>query len=119
MKNIFTVVVIGLMATFILSGCGTSGGNSGIMMTYKIIPEPEWIRNGEPIEFENELWYPRDSVDILLDPEVIPVGEYRGIPVYIQAVDVRPYSRIYSKFGKAKFRSFETKSQNDQSKRAF
>ncbi len=112
---------MGLVAVLILAGggCSLSGGNEGTVSTYKIVnPEPDWIRNGEPLQFESELWYPRDSIDILLDSEVVAVGEYRGIQLFVQTVDVRPYNRIYSKFGKNKFRVFETKTKNDQSRQA-
>lgn len=101
-------------------GCASMSGNAGNVVNYGVIsPEPEWIRNGEPIEFEGALWYPLDSVDILVDSEVFLLDEYRGVPVYAQTVDVRPYNRIYTKFGKNKFRAFETKVQDDQSRKAF
>lgn len=109
------VMVIGLS----VSGCGTSGGDSHIVMYQITSPEPDWIRNGEPVELEGELWYPTDNADILLDNEVEPVGNYKGVPLYVQKLDVRPYNRIYTKFAKNKFRVFETKADYDQSKKAF
>ena len=120
MKQFF--VGVGLIAVLALfnGGCSSSMGNEGNISTYKIVnPEPDWIRNGEPLEFESELWYPRDSLDILLDSEVMVVGDFRGLQIFIQAVDVRPYNRVFTKFGKNKFRVFETKTKNDQSKKAF
>jgi hypothetical protein len=82
-------------------------GNTGNLSVYKIpLQEPEWIRNGEPIEFEGQKWYPQDEVDILLDSEVSLVGEYRGVQVFIERVDVRPYRALYTKFGEHKFRSY-------------
>ncbi|MBF0569965.1 MAG: hypothetical protein HQL18_04250, partial [Candidatus Omnitrophica bacterium] len=42
------------------------------------LSEPEWLRNGEPIEFEGELWYPTDEVERLLDLEVFQAAEARG-----------------------------------------
>lgn len=115
-------LMFGLMVLIAVagSGCVSSSGGDGDVTMYKIFtPEPEWIRNGEPIEFESELWYPRDSIDILTDMEVLPLGEYRGIPFYLQKIDVRPFDRLYIKFGKNKYRVFEIKSQNDSSQRAF
>ena len=69
--------------------------------------EAEWIRNGEPIEFEDELWYPADSIEIFLDSEVSLIGEYQGVQFFIDKVDVRPFERLYTKFGRNKFRFFE------------
>lgn len=109
-----------ILLTAFNSGCfSSSGSDNGVTLYKAISPEPEWIRNGEPIEFEGELWYPRDTVDILTDSEVILLGKYRDIPFYLQAVDVRPYERLYTKFGTNKFRVFETKSPDDKSKKAF
>ncbi len=102
------------------SGCGTTAVSDNSVMTYRIIsPEPAWIRNGEPIQYESDLWYPRDTVDILTDAEVIVLGKYREVEFYLQAIDVRPYDRLYTKFGKNKFRVFATKSSDDKSKKAF
>ena len=78
------------------------------MQTYPVqSTEPVWIRNGEPIEFEGELWYPMDGVETLLDAEVYILGEYRGVQFFVDKVDVRPYDRLYTKFGKNAFRYFE------------
>ena len=69
--------------------------------------EAEWIRNGEPIEFEEEQWYPLDVVESLTDDEVYLAGEYRGVEFFTEKMDVRPYGRVYTKFGRNKFRVFE------------
>jgi hypothetical protein len=68
--------------------------------------EAQWIRMGEPIIFEDEAWYPTDDVENLLDQEVIIMGLYREIPFYIEKRDVRPFNRIYTKFGYHKYRVF-------------
>ncbi len=73
--------------------------------------EPEWIRNGEPIIFEGETWYPADSIENLLDSEVYLMGEYNGTQLFVEYTDVRPYDRIYTKFAKNKFRFFEKKKE--------
>jgi len=40
--------------------------------------EAKWIRDGEPIEFEGESWFPMDSVENFLDSEVYWMGECSG-----------------------------------------
>lgn len=118
-KNLFLMILL-MIFSILPMGCSTSTGNDDRGTVYKIFSsEPDWIRNGEPIEFEGELWYPRDTIDILTDDEVMPLGEYREVPFYLQKIDVRPFDRIYTKFGKNKFRVFEVKTQSDPSKKAF
>ena len=74
--------------------------------------EAEWIQGGNPIIFEEELWYPKDDVDILSDSEVYLLGEQDGVEFFVGMIDVRPYNRIYTKFKKNQFRIFEKK-END------
>jgi len=69
--------------------------------------EVEWIRNGEPIEFEAEKWYPLDAVESLTDDEIYLAGEYRDIEFFTEKMDVRPFGRVYTKFSRNKFRVFE------------
>ena len=71
--------------------------------------EAEWILNGEPIQFEEELWYPIDGVESFLDSEMRLMGEYHNIQFFTDKVDIRPYDRLYTKFDKNKFRFFEKK----------
>ena len=107
--KLLTVVVVFLS----VNGCRTTG-NIGQMEVYLIPPlEAEWIRKGEPISFENELWYPADGVEILLDSEVSRLGEYQGVQFFIEKLDVRPYKRLYTKFGHNQFRYFEKRLGND------
>jgi len=89
-------------------GCSSGFTNQGRMTRY-ITPEVEatWIREGEPIKFEDELWYPQDKVDILKDDEVLRLGAQNGIEFFIDKIDVRPYNRLYTKFGKNTFRVFQ------------
>lgn len=110
MKRI--IVLSGLVLW--LAGCGSLKGNIGSMPTYKI-PDEEaaWIRNGEPLTFENEPWYPQDRLAVLMDSEVYKVGEDRGVMIFVEKADVRPYARLYTKFGKNKFRVFK-KNCHDQ-----
>lgn len=101
------------LAVIWLGGCETPGGGKNYGFDNRSVPlEPEWIRNGEPIEFEGELWFPADSIENLLDMEVYQVGVYKGIPIFIELTDVRPYDRIYTRFGKHQFRFFQKEGQN-------
>ena len=68
--------------------------------------EEEWIRNGQPIEFDGVQWFPQDEVDILTDDEVELLGIYKGVQFFAQKVDVRPYNQLYTKFDTNKFRSY-------------
>lgn len=119
MKKFIAVCVISILPALGLAGCASSYGPGNAVLYKPLNPEPDWIRNGEPIEFEGELWYPRDTLDILTDEEVSPLGTYRGVQYYLQKIDVKPYNRIYTKFGKNQFRVFESKSADDKSQRAF
>ncbi len=93
----------------VVSSCAHSERNMGQMSVYKIPQqEAEWIRDGEPIEFEGERWYPRDRLEVLLDSEVILMGQYREIQFFVETRDVRPYNRLYTKFGRNRFRIFQT-----------
>ncbi len=71
--------------------------------------EAQWIRNGEPIEFEGETWYPKDGIETLLDSEVFLIAKYRQVEIFIDKIDVRPYNRLYTKFDRNKYRYFEKK----------
>lgn len=102
-----------VMFLLVLSGCVTSLERKEIYPLPVI--EAEWIRNGQPLEFEKTLWHPVDIVENLLDDEVYLLGEYRGTQFFAEKADVRPYQRMYTKFGKHKFRVFEKKSLNDKS----
>jgi hypothetical protein len=112
-----TAVVGCLMILLVLAGCSGTKGNTGNLPTYAIPDEEaEWIRNGNPLVFEDEPWYPQDGVDILLDSEVYLVGTYQNVQIFAERADVRPYNRLYTKFGKNKFRIF--KKTNDSNKSA-
>ena len=109
MNKIFMWAMVVMVAG--LMGCYTSSGNEGSVQTYPpMAVEAKWIRNGEPVEFEGELWYPSDGIESLLDSEVYLLGEYRGIQIFVDKLDVRPYNRLYTKFSKNKFRYYKKKS---------
>jgi len=91
----------------LFAGCMSMEGNVGQMTVYATpAQEADWIRNGDPIEYEDELWYPRDRIELLLDSEVVLLGIYKEVQFFVEARDVRPYNRLYTKFGKNKFRIF-------------
>ena len=107
-KDILTWMAISL---FIFVGCSAVRpfkGNVGKMSKYEVPEEEaEWIRQGEPIDFEDELWYPQDHFDILLDSEVLYLGDYREVSLFVEKIDVRPYKQLYTKFGRNKFRIYK------------
>ena len=107
-----------LMLVLMAAGAGGCApnlrGNTGQMPVYSVpVQEAPWIRDGNPIEFEGELWYPEDAVDMLLDSEVILKGEYRGVQIFVDKVDVRPFRSLYTKFGRNKFRIFKKRGGDD------
>lgn len=110
------LIFLSAVVIFLASCVTSTKGNDGNVQSYTApMKEAPWIRSGEPIEFEDELWFPQDGVESLLDSEVIMLGEYKNVQVFVDRVDVRPYSRLYTKFGKNKFRYFKRKNGNDQS----
>lgn len=121
LKNKIYVPVSGILlinvavALLCVSGCQTTRGNQGNIQKPYLIPVEEvaWIRNGEPIEFEGQMWYPADGVESFLDTEMLYLGEYRGVAFFADRVDVRPIERLYTKFDKNKFRFFEKKTDDD------
>lgn len=106
--------VLFVLAVLIMAGCTRmNSSNDGLIQSYAApMVESTWIRNGDPIEFEKHRWYPIDDIETLLDNEVFQVAEYKGVPIFVEKVDARPFDRLYTKFGKNKFRYFE-RSPND------
>jgi len=91
-----------------MAGCETTGGSGKHVQFHASDSiEAEWILNGQPIEFEDQLWYPADGVEGFLDSEMRLIGEHLGVQFFVDKVDVRPYGRLYTKFEKNKFRFFE------------
>ncbi len=92
-----------------LIGCAHSpSDNEGQLQSY-LAPTVEsgWIREGSPVEFEKQKWYPVNDVEVLMDSEVYQIGEYKGVQIFVDKVDTKPYHRLYTKFAKNKFRYFE------------
>jgi hypothetical protein len=101
----------------LLTGC--SSGSNHILSQYSAPQkEADWIIQGHPIEFEGELWYPQDNVDNFLDSEVALLGEYQGVQFFSEKVDVRPYERLYTKFGPNKFRAYTKRAAHDKGKKS-
>ena len=107
-NNILKLFALTVLSVFVW-GCATTG-NVGNLPSYPVSTvEAEWIRNGEPLEFEGETWYPKDTIDVLTDSEVMPMGKYKEVQFYTEKIDVRPFSRLYTKFGPNQFRIFKKK----------
>lgn len=97
----------------VLGGCAArAGGNTGNVQSYAFQNiEPEWIRNGDPIKFDGLLWYPEDGIETMTDIEVMPVFEQNGTTIFIDRIDVKPYDRLYTKFGINKYRYFKPRKE--------
>ena len=102
-----------LCLVFCLGCAHLNAGNDGQLQSYPVgAIEAGWIRNGDPAEFDGDKWYPVNDVESLTDSEVYQVGEYKGVQIFVEKIETKPYSRIYTKFEKNKFRYFERK-KND------
>lgn len=91
-------------------GCAHLGGdnNAGQIESYPAPAiEAAWIRNGEPIIYDGKQWFPVKDVEPLMDTEVYQIGEYKDVQIFVDKVDIKPYSRIYTKFARNKYRYFE------------
>jgi len=98
---------LSLMMIVFLVGCNGTFAGAHKDANY-LVPaeEASWIRDGDPIVFENESWYPKDDIDVLVDDEVYFLGEYNGVQFFVEKMDVRPYNRLYTKFAQNRFRAF-------------
>jgi hypothetical protein len=107
------IVLSVLMITAVLGVCGCvhrSSDNEAQIQSYASpVIEDNWIRDGQPIEFDGDKWYPVNDVEILMDSEVFQVGEYKHVQIFIDKMDTKPYHRLYTKFAKNKFRYYEKK----------
>ena len=102
------LIVLGVI--IFSAGCMKMSGNTGDLQSYPLQAiETDWIRNGEPIKFEGELWSPADGTETFLDSEMTLMGEYRGVQFFTDKRDVRPYNRLYTKFAKNQYRYFQKK----------
>ncbi len=108
-------IFFGLSSLIILSGCSSFFVNNQGQIQGVAPPkiEAEWIRNGEPIEYQGENWYPKDDTETLLDSEMFFLMNYKDVAVFVDKIDVKPYNRLYTKFGYNKFRYFERRKEDD------
>lgn len=90
-------------------GCGHSrSGPDGQLQSYPTpLIEAGWIRNGEPIVYEGQPWFPVRDIEILQDSEVYQVGEFKDVQIFVEKTDIKPYRRVYTKFAKNKYRYFQ------------
>ena len=104
----FRNLIMGFMFLIAVTGCVSKTGNVGQVQVYPAPKvEAEWIRNGQPVNFEDELWFPVDDIETLRDSEVVQVGEFQEVQIFVEKTDVRPYDRLYSKFDINKYRFYE------------
>ncbi len=101
-KRLIPVVMLFSMAGCAMPSRSLDAGGANTPLT-----EAAWIRNGEPLQMEEAAWYPTDEVENLLDTEMFRIGQYRDVDVYIERADVKPYARLYTLFGKSRYRAFE------------
>ena len=103
-----------IMLTGFLGGCASlNSGNNGQIQSYPApIIEAAWIRDGQPIEFDEYKWYPVNDYEVLQDSEVYQVTEYKGVQVFVEKIAIKPYQRVYTKFEKNKFRYFERRTND-------
>ena len=105
MKSFWFSGLILILLSF--AGCVSSTGNDGQLQSFAFnAVEPQWIRDGEPIEYNGQKWYPADGTENFLDSEIPALMEFRGTQVFIDKMDVKPYNRLYTKFSKNQFRYF-------------
>ena len=96
-----------LVVVVFLTGCaGTLSGANRTRYPFPAV-EPDWIRNGDPIVYEDRSWYPQDDIDVLLDSEVYLLGEYNGVQFFAEKADVRPYGKLYTKFDENRYRIYQ------------
>ncbi len=97
-----------IMLSVLMAGCSSLPGNDGQVQTYPApVVEAVWIRDGQPIEYDGYKWYPVNDYEVMEDSEVYQIGIYKGVQIFVEKTDTKPYDRIYTKFDKNKFRYFE------------
>lgn len=100
-----------LAALSFAGGCtSVNSGNAGQVQSYPApVIEAEWIRNGEPIEYDGSKWYPANDYEVLQDPDVYQITEYKSVQVFVERIATKPYERLFTKFDKNRFRYWERK----------
>ncbi len=93
-----------------ISGCVVPGGYA---TKESLTKEPTWIREGQPILYNNQNWYPTEDVENLTDNEMDYIGEYNDVAFYVDKIQVKPFNRLYTKFGYHKYRVFLRQESHD------
>lgn len=102
-----------LLAAF-CAGCLPTSKSVDVPQIYKTpAQEAQWIRNGEPLIYQDQQWYPADATENLIDTEVIKLGEYQDVPFFVSKEDVEPYGRLYTKFSRNRYRYYKMKKPSD------
>jgi hypothetical protein len=106
MMIFYVLVMVGALG---FAGCSSgNAGNKGQLQSYPApVIEAGWIRNGEPVVLQGQQWFPVRDVETLMDSDVYQIGEYKGVQIFVDKLDIKPYERIYTKFAKNKYRYFE------------
>ena len=103
-RKIFGIIFISLA----LGGCALSDKNATTAESWSYpLSEPDWVREGQPIDYDGAKWFPTRDVENLLDSEVYPLGEYKGVKFFFDRTDIKPFERIYTQFGRNRYRAFE------------
>lgn len=110
MKGKCFFLLVMLLALILFAGC--AGGAMGRYIRSYPIREADWIRDGKPIIYEGLNWHPTENIENHLDKEMEYVGEFQRVPFYVERRQIKPYNRIYTKFGYHKYRVFLEK-KND------
>ena len=99
---------------FILALFGCAAGSSGRISSDYAIKDADWIREGRPIIYEDKSWFPTEHIENHLDREMEYLGEFQQVPFYVERRQIKPYNRIYTKFGYHKYRLFLKKKEYDR-----
>jgi hypothetical protein len=97
------IIALFLILIFSLAGCAAGYLNKPHDYTTK---EADWIRNGQPITYDNKKWYPTEYIENHLDVEMEYAGEFQKVPFYVERRQIKPFNRIYTKFDYHKYRLF-------------
>ncbi len=96
-----------IIGCVVLVGCFPKSHPDYLPQIYKA-PDTEapWIRSGEPLVYQDRKWMAADDTESLTDMEVLKVGEYQDVEFFAAKEDVEPYQRLYTKFGRNRYRYF-------------
>lgn len=105
MKANITVLFL-VLNLALIAGCKFPQSDNTLSVAAPL-DEPSWIRDGEPIEYGGDKWYPTREIERFMDNEVYKAGEYRGVVFFLDKADVKPFERLYTRFAKGRYRAFE------------